>query len=333
MSDLPQVAVIGTGGTICSIGTSPFDILDYGANETMLHADALVDMFPEVRSLAEVIPVPFKAVPSPNVFFDDWKQLVLTCDRLATDHPKLAGIVILHGTASLEETAYFLSLTLKVDLPVVVVGSQRPASALSSDAGMNLANAIRTAASPQARGMGVMVLLNDEIHAAREVTKTSTFRLQTFRSPDFGVLGHADGDAVVFYRKPLRASAPHTEFDVRGLDSLPRVDIVLSYTGSDGTASRAFVAAGAKGIISAGFAPGFAGPAEFEVLKAAVRDGVVVMQSTRAGSGRTFKGKRLRDAGILIADNLTPQKARLLLMLALTVTQDPAEIERIFLSY
>jgi L-asparaginase len=333
MSDLPQVAVIGTGGTICSIGISPFDILDYGANETMLHADALVDMFPEVRSLAEVIPVPFKAVPSPNIFFDDWKQLVLTCDRLAIDHPKLAGIVILHGTASLEETAYFLSLTLKVDLPVVVVGSQRPASALSTDAGMNLANAIRTAASPQARGMGVMVLLNDEIHAAREVTKTSTFRLQTFRSPDFGVLGHADGDAVVFYRKPLRASAPHTEFDVRGLDSLPRVDIVLSYTGSDGTASKAFVAAGAKGIISAGFAPGFAGPAEFEVLKAAVRDGVVVMQSTRAGSGRTFKGKRLRDAGILIADNLTPQKARLLLMLALTVTQDPAEIERIFLSY
>ena len=238
-----------------------------------------------------------------------------------------------HGTASLEETAYFLNLTIKVEIPVVVVGSQRPASALSTDAGMNLANAIRTAASPQARGLGVLTLLNDEIHAARDVTKTSTFRLQTFRSPDFGALGHADGDAVVFYRKPIRAVGPNTEFDIRHLEQLPRVDIVLSYTGSDGTASKAFVAAGAKGIISAGFAPGFAGPGEFDVLKAAASEGVVVMQSTRAGSGRTFKGKRLREAGFLITDNPTPQKARLLLMLALTVTQDPAEIERIFLTY
>jgi L-asparaginase/Glu-tRNA(Gln) amidotransferase subunit D len=187
MPRLPKVAVIGTGGTICSIGTGPFDILDYGANERMLHADALVAMFPEVGEHAEVIAVPFKAVPSPSIYFDDWKALVLTCDALVAEHPDLAGIVILHGTASLEETAYFLSLTVKVAVPVVVVGSQRPASALSTDAGMNLANAIRTAASPQARGLGVLVLLNDEIHAAREVTKTSTFRLQTFRSPDFGV--------------------------------------------------------------------------------------------------------------------------------------------------
>lgn len=225
------------------------------------------------------------------------------------------------------------ALTVKVSVPVVVVGSQRPASALSTDAGMNLANAVRTAASPEARGLGVLVLLNDEIHAARDVTKTSTFRLQTFRSPDFGVLGHADGDAVVFYRKPVRKAAPDTEFDIRKLDALPRVDIVLAYTGSDGTAARAFVAAGAKGIISAGFAPGFAGPADFEVLKQAAADGVVVMQSTRAGSGRTFKGKRLREAGFLITDNLTPQKARLLLALALTVSAEPAEIERIFLTY
>jgi L-asparaginase len=198
---------------------------------------------------------------------------------------------------------------------------------------MNLANAIRTAASPQARDMGVLVLLNDEIHAARDVTKTSTFRLQTFRSPDFGVLGHADGDAIAFYRKPLRKTGPLCEFDIRTLDALPRVDIVLAYTGSDGTAAKAFMDAGAKGIISAGFAPGFAGPADFDVLKQAAKAGVIVVQSTRAGSGRTFKGKRLRDAGFLIADNLTPQKARLLLSLALTITQDPAEIERLFLTY
>jgi L-asparaginase len=333
MPKLPKVAVIGTGGTICSLGTGPFDILDYGANETMLHADQMLERFAEVRQHAEVIAVPFKAVPSPNIFFEDWKALVLTCDRLVAEHPDLKGIVILHGTASLEETAYFLSLTVKVKIPVVVVGSQRPASSLSSDAGMNLANAIRTAASPQARGMGVLALLNDEIHAARDVTKTSTFRLQTFRSPDFGVLGHADGDAIVFYRKPVRKAAPHTEFDIRSLDALPRVDIVLAYTGSDGAAAKAFVAAGAKGIVSAGFAPGFAGPADYDVLKEAAKAGVVVVQSTRAGSGRTFKGKRLRDAGFLIADNLTPPKARLLLALALTVSNDPPAIERMFASY
>lgn len=333
MARKPKVAVIGTGGTICSIGVGPFDILDYGANETMLHADALLARFPEVEALAEIVPVPFKAVPSPNIYFNDWKEIVLACDRLVADHRDLKGIVILHGTASLEETAYFLSLTLKVKVPVVVVGSQRPASALSSDAGMNLANAIRTAASPGARGMGVLVLLNDEIHAAREVTKTSTFRLQTFRSPDFGVLGHADGDTIAYYRKPIRKVAPDTVFDIRNLDALPRVDISYSYTGSDGTAVKAFVEAGAKGIVSAGFAPGFAGPGDFEQLKAARSSGVIVMQCTRAGSGRMFKGKRLREAGFLIADNLNPQKARLLLALALTVTDQPDEIEKMFLTY
>jgi L-asparaginase len=329
----PTVAVIGTGGTICSIGTGAFDILDYGANNTILHADELVARFPELDQVANVIPVRFRNVPSPNISFPDWRELLLVIDKTVAEHPGLDGIVVLHGTASLEETAYFLNLTAKVSIPVVVVGSQRPPSALSSDAGMNLANAIRTAGSPQARGMGVLVLLNDEIHAARDVTKTSTFRLQTFRTADFGVLGHADGDAVVFYRKPIRKMAPDSEFDPRGLEALPRVDIVLSYAGSDGTASRAFVAAGAKGIISAGFAPGFAGEGEAAVLRKAAADGVVVVQSTRAGSGRTFKGTKLRESGFIVADNLTPQKARILLSLALTVTSDVAEIERMFLTY
>lgn len=330
----PRVAVIGTGGTIASIGTGPFDILDYGANQTMLPGSEIVAKFPEVHQVAEVVPVDFKAVPSPDIGFAEWKALVGLIDELTGSVPGLAGIVILHGTASMEETAYFLSLTLKTPLPVVITGAQRPASGLSTDAAMNLANAVRVAACPEARGMGLMLMLNDEIHAAREVTKTSTFRMQTFRTPDFGVLGHADGDAVVFYRKPVRKTCPDTEFDIRGLDALPRVDIVYAYTGSDGTASRAFIEAGAKGIVSAGFAPGFCGKADFEVLAAAVKEkGLIAMQSTRAGSGRTFKGKRLREAGFLIADNLNPQKARLLLALALTVTSDPAEIERIFLTY
>ena len=329
----PKVAFIGTGGTISSLGTGPLDILDYGAAENRMQADAIVAKFPEWAEVAEVIPVPFDNIPSHNIYFDAWKKLSTLCSKVVADMPGLAGIVIGHGTASMEETAYFLNLVLKVDVPVVIVGSQRPASSLSTDAGMNLVNAVRTAACPQARGMGVLLMLNDEIHAAREVTKTSTFRLQTFRTPDFGVLGHADGDKVVFYRAPLRRHMPDTEFDIASLAALPRVDIQYAYVGSDGTAVRAFVAAGAKGIVSAGFAPGFPGTDDAAALAEAVRHGVVVVQSTRAGSGRTFQGKRARENGFLVADNLNPQKARLLLALALTRSSDPAEITRIFETY
>ncbi|MDE2516179.1 MAG: asparaginase [Rhodospirillales bacterium] len=330
---LPKIAFISTGGTIASLGTGPLDILDYGANQTMLHAAEIAARVPELALVADVMPVRFRNVPSYRVFFPEWQELVALCSRLEAEHPDLAGIVIAHGTASMEETAYFLSLTLRTALPVVMVGSQRPASGLSTDANMNLLNAVRTAACPAARGMGVLLLLNDEIHAAREVTKTSTFRLQTFRTPDFGVLGHADGDAVVFYRKPLRRTAPDTEFDIAGLAALPRVDIAYAYTGSDGAAVRAFIAAGARGIVSAGFAPGFPGAAEEPLLREAVAQGIVVVQSTRAGSGRTFAGKRAREAGFLIADNLNPQKARLLLALALTRSSEAEEIRRIFATY
>jgi L-asparaginase len=329
----PKVAFIGTGGTIASLGRGPLDLQDYSVLGNMMHAEEIVAKWPVVHQVADVIPVKYRNIPSTAIDFADWRALAALCRQLPEDHPGLDGIVIGHGTATIEETAYFLNLVLKTPVPVVIVGSQRPSSALSSDAGMNLVNAIRVAASPDARGMGVLVLLNDEIHAAREVTKTSTFRLQTFRAPDFGVLGHADGDAVVFYRQPMRRRAPDTEFDVGTLDAMPRVDISYSHAGSDGTAVRAFVAAGARGIVSAGFAPGGTTPAETDALREAVAEGVVVVQSTRAGSGRTFQGERQKERGILIADNLNPQKARLLLSLALTVTKDPDEITRIFRTY
>jgi L-asparaginase len=328
-----KVAFIGTGGTIASIGKGPLDLQDYGANGKVMHADEIIAHWPETRLVADVLPVRYRNIPSTAIDYADWRALVLLCDRLVGEHPDLVGIVIGHGTATLEETAYFLNLALKVDVPVVLVGSQRPSSGLSSDAGLNLVNAIRVAASPEARGMGVLVVLNDEIQAAREVTKTSTQRLHTFRAADFGVLGHADGDAVAFYRRPLRRCCPDTEFDIRPLEVLPRVDIAYAYAGADGAAVRAFVAAGAKGIVSAGFAPGFTAPAEAEALREAVAQGVVVVQSTRAGSGRTFRGSRLTNAGFLIADNLLPQKARILLSLALIVTHDPEEIARIFRTY
>jgi L-asparaginase len=329
----PKVAFIGTGGTIASVGTGPLDLQNYGATGKVMHADEIIARFPETALVADVVPVRYRNIPSTAIDFSDWKALVLLCEKLASESPDLVGIVIGHGTATLEETAYFLHLTLKIDLPVVLVGAQRPSSALSTDAGLNLVNAIRLAASPDARGMGVLVLLNDEIQAAREATKTSTLRLQTFRSRDFGVLGHADGDAIAFYRKPIRRGYPDTEFDVRARDAIPRVDIAYAYAGGDGTAVRAFTAAGAKGIVSAGFAPGFAPPGEFEALKEAVAQGIVVVQCTRAGSGRTFRGSRLANAGFLIADNLIPQKARILLSLALTVTSDQEQIARMFRTY
>jgi L-asparaginase len=333
MTGKPKVAVIGTGGTITALGRDSLDLVDYTAGGRMLEADELVARFPEVARVADVVPIRFKAIPSTAVSFPEWKQVVIEADKAVAAHPDLAGIVVLHGTATLEETAYALNLTAKVDVPIVVVGSQRPASALSTDAGLNLVNAVRTAASPQARGMGVLVCLNDEVQSAREVTKTSTARVQTFRSPDFGVLGHADGDAVVFYRRPTRKHAPDTEFDIRQLDALPRVDIAYSYAGDDGAATRAFVAAGAKGIVAAAFAPGLLSPPEMDALKAALAAGVTVVVTSRAGSGRTFESSRLRNIGLLTADNLNPQKARILLALALTKTSDPAEIRRMFATY
>jgi L-asparaginase len=329
----PKVAFIGTGGTIASVGKGPLDLQDYGANGVVMHADEIIARWPETALVADVLPVRYRNIPSTAIDFPDWKALVLLCDRLVAEHPDLAGIVIGHGTATLEETAYILNLTLKVQVPVVLVGAQRPSSGLSTDAGLNLVNAIRTAASPEARGLGVLVVLNDEIQAARDVTKTSTLRLQTFRTADFGVLGHADGDAVEFYRRPVRRCYPDTEFDIRSLEALPRVDIAYAYAGGDGTAVSAFAAAGAKGIVSAGFAPGFAPPGDFTALKEAAAQGIVVVQCTRAGSGRTFRGTRLAAAGFLIADNLIPQKARVLLSLALTVSNDREQIARIFRTY
>jgi L-asparaginase len=199
---------------------------------------------------------------------------------------------------------------------------------------MNLLNAVRVAGAPEARGLGVLVLLNDEIQAAREVTKTSTYRLETFRSPDLGMLGYADPDGrVAIYRRPTRRHAPDTEFDVRGVTDLPRVDIALAYAGADGAAVRAFVTAGARAIVSAGLAPGVTPTAQTNALLEARQAGVVIVQSTRAGSGRVLPRAVLAERGFVAADNLNPQKARVLAMLALTVSADRGAIQRMFDEY
>jgi len=184
--------------------------------------------------VADPAPVTFRQVGSTEIGLDEWVELRALIHRIARADPMVAGFVIPHGTATLEETAFFLNLTLAVAQPVVLVGAQRPASALGTDAGINLVNALRVAGSSEARGKGVLAVLNDEIHSARDVVKTSTYRLQTFRSLDFGALGHVDGDGVHFYRSPSREHMPDTLFAGLTLDALPRVDIVYSYAGADG---------------------------------------------------------------------------------------------------
>jgi L-asparaginase len=333
MSSRPLVAAIGCGGTISSLGRDSTDVLDYPDFGTKMSIEEVVGRYPEIAKVAEMMPVSFRSVGSTAIGPPEWLELASTIHRLGAEHPELAGFVIPHGTATLEESAYFLHLALKTDKPVVVVGAQRPASALGSDAGMNLLGAIRAASSPQARGIGVLVALNDELHCAREATKTSTYRLQTFRTPDFGALGHIDGDGVHIYRRPVRPHAPDTEFDVDNLPNLPRVDICYSYGGVDGTIVEALVAAGARGIVSAGLAPGIPAPLERAALEKARDAGVVIVQSSRAGSGRVAPRRYLVEAGMVAADNLNPQKARILLMLALTRSQDIGEIRRIFATY
>lgn len=329
----PRIAFVGTGGTISSLGRDPLDLIDYPDGGSKLEVDELIEKFDIVKQVVEPVPVRFRAVGSTAISPADWLDLNRLITKTAADDPSIEGFVVTHGTASAEETVYFLNLTLKIDKPVVVVGAQRPASGISTDAAINLLNAARTAAAPASRGMGALLMLNDEIQSARDVTKTSTLRMQTFRSPDFGVLGHVDGDGVHYYRAPLRRRMPDTEFDVSGVDALPRVDIVGSYAGADGTAAEAFIAAGAKGLVAAGFAPGLLTPAQDAAFDSAVKRGVAVVQSSRAGSGRVPERAGLLARKFVSADNLNPQKARVLLMVALTKTSDVAELRRIFAEY
>lgn len=334
MSSLPTVAVIGTGGTISGVGIDPFDVFDYGTTGRFMHVDELLATVPELAQVGTIVPVRYKNLNSTNLGPVDWLALARLTTQVALDNPGLDGIVITHGTASLEETAYFLTLTVKVSIPVVLVGAMRPSSALGADGPANLVNAVRVAGSPAARGMGVLVVLNDEISAARDVTKTSNYRVQTFRTPDLGLLGYADGDAVAFYRKPIRRCAPDTEFDAAELETLPRVDIVPAYGGADEVLIEAAVAAGARGLVSAGFPSGSPSPAQKEALLRAAGAGIIVVQSSRAGSGRVIQEtESLRRSGFVGSDTLTPQKARILLMLALTRTSNPTEIKRMFATY
>jgi L-asparaginase len=333
MSDLPRVALIITGGTIDSVGKDRLDLAWYIEANKRLNTGDLLAQIPELESIARVKEVPFRRLPSHALVDKDWLDLVRTIHQIF-DNNQADGIVITHGTNTIEETAYFLTLTVKTDKPVVVVGSMRPSSAISADGYLNLLNAVKVAADPASKGRGCLLVMNDTIYSGRDVTKTATYRVETFQGRDLGPLGYADADGkVVFYHQTVKKHTVQTEFDVRNLEGLPRVDVVVSYVGADGAMVDAAVAAGAKGIISAGTGAGRPTPAEDQAFDRAREKGVMICQASRVGSGRVVRSPSLVRRGFVAADNLQPWKARLLLSLALTVTRDPDQIQRIFDAY
>jgi L-asparaginase len=335
MESLPaKVAVIGTGGSISALGRHSLDLFEYIDHARILEIDELLARIPEATNDFSIVPIRFRTINSVAMTPSDWLELSRKIREVVSADPSISGIVITHGTAILEETAYFLHLVTKVDRPIVVVGAQRPPNGLSSDAGLNLVNAIRVAAAPSARGLGVLVVLNDEIQSAREVSKSSNFRLHAFRTPDVGILGVADPDgSVTIYRTPTRRHAPNTEFDVSRLEALPRVDIVYSYAGADGLPIDLLVNSGAKGIVLAGLPPGRPTLAQRAAMVTARRKGIAIVQSSRAAGGRAIASTQDVRDGIVAADNLSPQKARILTMLALTLTDEPQQLQRMFAEY
>ena len=334
-NQLPLVWVLGTGGTISSWGSPRLTFFEYGVAGQRLDVHQNLERIPEVSDFANVKAEHLWMAGSGSLGPTRWLELTKKINRLFQEDSDISGIVVTHGTSSMEETAYWLNLTVKSEKPVVVTGTMRPPSAMGTDSDNNLLGAIILAGSQEARGKGVTVMLNDEINAAREVTKQNAYRVETFGTREMGFLGYLDSDLKpMFYREPVRKHTYQTEFDVDGLSDLPKVYIVYAYEGADDLVVRALIDAKAPGIVIAGMGAGGAGgQVQQEALMEASRQGSIVLSSTRAGAGRVIRTSRHREAGWVAADNLSPHKARILLQLALTKTNDPEEIQRMFDAY
>lgn len=327
---LPHVRILATGGTIAGQGADAAATVGYKSGA--IGVEALVKAVPALAQVAEVQGEQVFKVASPNITTDNWLVLAKRLNAVLAD-PEVDGAVVTHGTDTLEETAYFLNLVVKSAKPVVLVGAMRPATAMSADGPMNLYNAVRLAASPEARGKGVMVVLNDTIHGARDVTKTNTMLCDTFKAPELGVLGYVAQDHPRFYRMPARKHTVDTEFDVEKLDHLPTVEIVYSYVSASRGVVDAFVTAGAHGIVHAGTGDASVPDAVQPALLEARKKGLPVVRAARTGNGLANPLPEDLTDGFNSADTLNPQKARILLMLALTRTRDRAEIQRMFEQY
>lgn len=323
---LPKIHIIATGGTIAGTAPSATDLVRYEPGT--LSVEALMASVPGLEGRAIVTGEQFSNLNSDDMTPAHWLNLSRRVNTLL-DSGDADGIVITHGTDTLEETAYFLSLVTPEGKPVVITGSMRPATALSADGPLNLWNAVILAASREAVGKGVLISLNGEINGARDTTKTNTVSTGTFRSLTFGPLGYMDDGKVSFYYLPVRNRTTAPAFNVTGIDSLPRVDMVAVYPGMDTTAIDAFVARKTRGLVIAGMGNGEYPEAIHASLQAAVDQGIPVVISSRTGSGITTA----KDDRFISADTLSPQKARILLMLALTRTQEMAEIAGMFREY
>lgn len=327
----PRVRVVATGGSIAGVGPHRLDYILYPELGKHITIEESLARIPEVNDIAEVQGENLISVSSTAIGPPEWLRMARRINDILRED---AGVVVTHGTATLEETAYFLHLTVKSSKPVVVTGAMRPPTALSTDADINLLDAIRVAACPDAVGKGVLTVLNNEIQSAREVTKANTFRVETFRPNELGFLGYADSDGeVVFYRSPTRKHTTATPFDVAGLQALPRVDIVYTYAGADGLLVDAVRHHRSDGLVLVGFGSGSYPPAAMDAGAQAVNDGIPVVLASRATAGRVVMTPRKEELGFIVCDNLLPQKARTLLMLALTVTRDRKEIQQMFSEY
>ena len=329
---LANVTILATGGTIAGTGASSTTTVGYTA--ATVGVQRLIQAVPELAKVANVTGEQVFQIASENMSNEHWLILAKRVNVLLAQ-PNVDGVVITHGTDTLEETAYFLNLVVKSRKPVVLVGAMRPSTALSADGPINLYNSVMLAASPEAVGKGVLVAMNDQIQAARDITKVNTSTLDAFRTADLGMLGYIQGSKPFFYRQQVRKHTVDAEFDISKLQALPQVDIVYGYANVGPVAVDAFAAAGAKGIIHAGVGDGSLAAKVVPALKAARAKGAIVVRASRVGQGILARNGEANDDELdfVVADTLNPQKARILLMLALTKTNDTKEIQRMFYTY
>jgi L-asparaginase len=319
---LPLVKVVATGGTIANTPSG------------RLHAGEVADAIPALKKFARLEVEEVMRVGSSAITVENWVTLAKRINEILSREPEVKGVVVTHGSNTLEETGYFLSLTVKSDKPVVLTAAQRQFTTLSSDSPKNFLQAVRVAASDEARGKGALIVANDVINAARDVSKNISYRLETWSSRDLGALGFVDDDRVTFYRVPVKPHTTASPFDVARLQKLPRVDVIYTYAGADGVLIDAAVTQGhAEGLVIAGFPTGSGSPAMDEAVKRVTAKGIPVVMTNRGGMGRVIDTRASEGRPLIWGDNLTPVKARILLMLALTTTRDPLELQQIFQKY
>ncbi|EOH1610145.1 type II asparaginase [Campylobacter jejuni] len=325
-----RIAILGTGGTIAGFIDSTIATTGYTAGA--IDIDVLIKAVPQIRDLADISWEQIANIDSSNMCDEIWLRLAKKIAKLFAEG--IDGVVITHGTDIMEETAYFLNLTIKSDKPVVLVGAMRPSTAISADGPKNLYNAVALVANKEAKNKGVMVAINDKILSARGVVKTHSLNVDAFSSPDFGDLGYIVDGKVFFYNNVTKAHTKNAPFDVSKLTSLPKVDILYSYSNDgSGVAAKALFEHGTKGIVVAGSGAGSIHKNQKDVLKELLKKGLKVVVSSRVVAGCVAVSDSDEKLGFISAEDLNPQKARVLLILALTKTSDPKKIQEYFLKY